>query len=58
MILLFIGILSIVFLAARFFINDSYTVHHYFEKIPGIEAVYGIVRSVPPYLGEIGEMMF
>ncbi len=32
----------LVFLAARFFLNDSYTVPAIFERIPGIESIYAI----------------
>lgn len=58
MILLFIGIFLIVFLAARFFINDSYTVPYVFEKIPGTESIYRIARSIPPYLMDVARMIF
>lgn len=58
MILLFIGILLLVFLAARFFMHDDYTVPGFLERIPGIESVYGIVRSLPPYLMDMGKMVF
>lgn len=58
MILLFIGVFSLVFLAARFFINDSYTVPSFFEKIPGIESIYGVIRSLPSYFTDMGHMIF
>ena len=58
MILLFIGILLLVYLAARFFVNDSYTVPAFFEKIPGIETLYEIVRSVPSYLTDVIQLAF
>ena len=58
MILLFIGILMLVFLAARFFLNDSYTVPVVFERIPGIESIYAIWRSIPPYVADVSRMIF
>lgn len=58
MILLFMGILCIVFLAAQFFVNDHYTVPGFFEKIPAMKTVYEIIRSVPGYLMDIGRMIF
>ncbi|HBB27391.1 TPA: hypothetical protein DCZ36_02765 [Candidatus Gracilibacteria bacterium] len=58
MILLFLGILIIVFLAARFFTTDSYTIPRFFERIPGMDSIYEIIRSVPPYLMDIGRMIF
>jgi uncharacterized membrane protein YwaF len=50
MILLFIGIVLIIFLATRFFIYDNYLVYSYIEKIPGIESIYRVVRTIPVYL--------
>lgn len=58
MILLFIGIFLLVLLAARFFINDSYTVPSFFERIPGIEALYAGARAVPPYTNDILGIIF
>jgi hypothetical protein len=58
MILLFLGIFSLVFLAAQFFISDTYTVPDFFEHIPGIDSIYNIIRSLPSYFREIGEIMF
>lgn len=58
MILLFIGILLFLFLAARFFINDNYTVPSFFERIPGMGSIYEIVRSLPSYLMDMGRMIF
>ncbi len=58
MILLFLGIFMIVFLAARFFTTDNHTVPYFFERIPGMESVYETVRSIPPYLMDIGRMIF
>lgn len=58
MILLFVGILTLVFLAARFFLNDSCSVPRAFEKIPGTESVYEIARSIPGYLGDVVQMIF
>lgn len=57
MILLFLGIFFFIFLAARFFLSDSYTIPSFFEKIPGVESLYTIARSVPSYLGEVGQMV-
>ncbi|MFA6090419.1 MAG: hypothetical protein WC774_01435 [Candidatus Gracilibacteria bacterium] len=58
MILLFIGIVLIIFLATRFFIYDNYLVYSYIEKIPGIESIYRVVRTIPVYLGDLGNMIF
>lgn len=58
MILLFLGILSLVFLATRFFLNNEYVVPAFFEKLPGIESIYATVRSVPSYLADIGRLAF
>ena len=58
MILLFTGILALVFLAARFFLNDSYVIPALFERIPGIASIYEIIRSVPSYLADMGEVIF
>lgn len=58
MVLLFIGIFLLVSLAARFFIDNSYTVPGFFGKIPDMESVYRIIRSIPPYLMDIGRIIF
>lgn len=58
MILLFLGILIIVFLAARFFTTDNYTIPRFFERIPGMDSIYETIRSVPPYLIDIGRIIF
>jgi len=50
MILLFIGIILIIFLATRFFIYDNYLVYSYLEKIPGIKSIYQVIRTIPVYL--------
>lgn len=58
MILLFVGIFLLLSIAARLFVYGSYTVPRFLERIPGIESLYRIARSIPPYLVEIMEMMF
>lgn len=58
MVVLFIGVLFLVYLGAYFFIQDQYLVPLIFEKIPAIQAVYEIVLSVPGYLLDIGRIVF
>lgn len=58
MILLFIGIFLIVFLAARFFIHESYTVPYILTCIPDMKSIYKVLRSIPPYLMDMSQVVF
>ena len=58
MIMLFVGVLFLVYLGTCFFIKDSYTVPFIFEKIPGLQAIYKIILSIPEYLLDIGRTIF
>lgn len=58
MILLFAGILAILFLAARLFTGDQYMVPTLLERIPGIKTIYEIARCVPGYLIDVNRMLF
>lgn len=58
MILLFIGILSFVFLAARFFMSNTYIIPNFFNYIPDIDSIYRIIRSIPSYIKEVSSMIF
>jgi hypothetical protein len=52
-ILLFMGILGIVFLAVHFMTQDEVYIPGYYEKIPSMDSLYKIVRSVPGYCANI-----
>jgi len=57
-ILLFIGILGILFLAVRFMTQDECYISAYYEKIPSINSLYVAVRSLPGYFVNIGHVAF
>lgn len=50
MILLFIGIIVILFIATQLFIYETYFVYNILEKIPTTKDIYIILRSIPRYL--------
>lgn len=58
MVLLFIGLLALLFLAARFFTAHHYTIPRFFEKIPEAALLYRIIRSIPSYMKSVAEMVF
>lgn len=58
MIILFMGVLFLVYLGACLFIKDRYFVPFIFEKIPAVQTVYEIILSIPEYLLDIGRIVF
>lgn len=58
MMLLFMGVLFLVYLAAGLFIKNSYFIPHVFEKIPSIALIYEIIRSTPTYFMNLAGVAF
>lgn len=58
MILLFIGVLFLVYLGACFFIKDAYQIPRLFEQIPKMTHIYDVLQALPFYILDIFRMIF
>lgn len=58
MILLFIGVLFLVYLGACFFIKDTYQIPRLFEQIPQMTRIYDVAQALPFYILDTFRMIF
>lgn len=56
MMVLFLYLLLLAFLAARFFFSNTCTLPGFFRRIPSIDTIYMTARTIPAYIKNIAEV--